>query len=46
MTNRVTLLCLDHEPQALPLLPKAEVAERVLDCIVNIWRGKRDAERS
>lgn len=37
-TNRVTLLCRDGRQEALPLLPKAEVAERVLDAAVSILR--------
>jgi len=37
-TNRVTLLGLDGSVEALPLMSKAEVAERVLDKVVEMVR--------
>ena len=33
-TNRVTILAADGPEQALPLLPKREVADRILDRVV------------
>ena len=30
-TNRVTIIASDGEPQALPLMPKADVADAILD---------------
>jgi phosphopantothenoylcysteine decarboxylase/phosphopantothenate--cysteine ligase len=39
-TNQVTLLWADGRHEALPLLPKAMVAERVLDAVVELLRGR------
>jgi phosphopantothenoylcysteine decarboxylase/phosphopantothenate--cysteine ligase len=39
-TNQVTLLWADGRRQELPVLPKAEVAERVLDAVVDLLRGR------
>lgn len=41
-TNRVTILAADGTEQALPLLPKREVAERILDRVVGVLDA-RDA---
>lgn len=38
-TNRVTLLTPDGAPDPLPLLPKEEVAERILDRVAALWRA-------
>jgi len=38
-TNRVTLLASGREPEALPLLPKDEVAEVVLDRVAELLGG-------
>jgi phosphopantothenoylcysteine decarboxylase/phosphopantothenate--cysteine ligase len=35
-TNRVTILRADGEPVALPLLPKREVAEKILDAVEQV----------
>jgi len=37
-TNRVTLLTPDGAQESLPLLPKTEVAERILDRVAALWR--------
>jgi len=42
-TNRVTLLAPDAEPETLPLLSKAEVAERVVARVAAIWEARRHA---
>jgi phosphopantothenoylcysteine decarboxylase / phosphopantothenate---cysteine ligase len=39
-TNEVTLLWADGRRRALPLLPKAEVAEHVLDAVVELLRAR------
>jgi len=39
-TNRVTLLAPDAEPEALPLLSKFEVAERIVSRMATIWEGR------
>lgn len=39
-TNRVTILGRDGSELALPLLAKAEVAERILDAVVDLLRNK------
>lgn len=38
-TNRVTLLTPDGAPDPLSLLPKEEVAERILDRVAALWRA-------
>jgi phosphopantothenoylcysteine decarboxylase / phosphopantothenate---cysteine ligase len=38
-TNRVTLLTPDGGQESLPLLPKTEVAERILDRVAALWRA-------
>jgi len=38
-TNRVTLISADGTIEALPLMTKEEVAERVLDRVVGLMRG-------
>lgn len=38
-TNRVTLLAPDAEPEALPLLSKSEVAERIVMRVADIWEA-------
>jgi phosphopantothenoylcysteine decarboxylase / phosphopantothenate---cysteine ligase len=37
-SNRVSLLLPDGAVEAWPLLPKTEVAERILERIVSLWR--------
>ena len=39
-TNRVTIIDADSGVQELPLLPKAEVAERVLDRVESLLAGR------
>jgi phosphopantothenoylcysteine decarboxylase/phosphopantothenate--cysteine ligase len=41
--NRVTLLTPDGAPEALALMSKVEVAERVMARIAELWKAKRDA---
>ena len=43
-TNEVTLIHRDGQVIPLPLLPKEEVADRVLDWVATVWPGNR-AER-
>ena len=38
-TNKVTLVTRDKDPERLPLLPKAEVARRILDAIERRLKG-------
>jgi len=40
-TNRVTLLTPDGSVEALPLMSKSEVAERVLERVASLWRSLR-----
>jgi phosphopantothenoylcysteine decarboxylase/phosphopantothenate--cysteine ligase len=40
-TNRVTFLRPGHDDEALPLMPKAEVADRILDRVVELAEAKR-----
>ncbi|MFL5381201.1 MAG: bifunctional phosphopantothenoylcysteine decarboxylase/phosphopantothenate--cysteine ligase CoaBC [Longimicrobiaceae bacterium] len=40
-TNRVTFLQPGRDDEALPLMPKAEVAERILDRVVELAEAKR-----
>jgi phosphopantothenoylcysteine decarboxylase/phosphopantothenate--cysteine ligase len=38
-TNRVTLIAADGQMEALPLMPKFAVAERVLERVAALWRA-------
>ncbi|HUV93398.1 MAG TPA: bifunctional phosphopantothenoylcysteine decarboxylase/phosphopantothenate--cysteine ligase CoaBC [Anaerolineae bacterium] len=38
-TNRVTLLTPDGDTEALPLMPKVDIAERVLERVATLWRA-------
>ncbi len=40
-TNRVVLLSTDGQAEELPLLPKREVADRILDRILTVQTGRR-----
>ncbi|HAP38782.1 MAG TPA: bifunctional 4'-phosphopantothenoylcysteine decarboxylase/phosphopantothenoylcysteine synthetase, partial [Nitrospira sp.] len=40
-TNRVVLLASDGEAEELPLLPKRDVAGRILDRILTLQTGRR-----
>ena len=40
-TNRVTFLTPGRDDEALPLMPKAEVADRILDRVVELAEAKR-----
>ena len=39
-TNRVTLLAPDQAPETLPVLPKTEVADAILDRVEALLRGR------
>jgi phosphopantothenoylcysteine decarboxylase/phosphopantothenate--cysteine ligase len=43
-TNRVTLLPAEGEPEALPLLAKAEVAQRVVERLAALLHRAGDGE--
>ncbi len=45
-TNRVTLLRAGREPEVLPLLTKAEVADRILDRVVELLARLRPGTRN
>jgi phosphopantothenoylcysteine decarboxylase/phosphopantothenate--cysteine ligase len=40
-TNRVTLIGKEGSPENLPLLSKREVADRILDRVVRLFKEKR-----
>lgn len=44
-TNRVWLFAPEHVPVELPLLPKREVAERILDRMLTVQSGRQASKR-
>ncbi len=43
-TNRVWLLTRDDDPEELPLLPKRDVADRILDRVLTLPAGRRSTK--